>query len=501
MMLKTIVAKEFLSNLLTFRFSMGFLVCLLLVVANTYVLTQDYGDRLESYQTAVREHEQEMAKIKRYSQLSGDHKPKANRMPKLLSIFNQGMDKRLGNTVTASNGTVPMRAEEHGPANPYMIIFHSIDLALVFQVVLSLLALLFAYDAVSGEREDGTLRLMLSNAVPRDIVLIGKYLGAMACLLLPLAVSLVAGLLVMQFSPQVSLGIADWARIGLILLTSFLYLSCFYLLGLFLSSRTRRATTTLMFAMFLWVFFVLIFPGATVFLVDKFAPIHSEETAVSAMSELWKEFDKKSEEFLKKQGLNYPIEVYSPFDMAKPTSSGASSGSDNFSWGETVSASGFKSEEGIKFAQEFYGFKGRLAVQYADKVWSVYKKYLDENPIRQAKLALNISRISPAAAYYNATAILSETDFESFQRFMAQARQYRDGLVQYLTDKQAFSSRQWFADDKGVADISDLPKFREQREEVKSSLKRAGVDVLILVILNFIFFLGGYASFLRYDVR
>jgi hypothetical protein len=187
--------------------------------------------------------------------------------------------------------------------------------------------------------------------------------------------------------------------------------------------------------------------------------------------------------------------------MAKPTSSGASSGSDNFSWGETVSASGFKSEEGIKFAQEFYGFKGRLAVQYADKVWSVYKKYLDENPIRQAKLALNISRISPAAAYYNATAILSETDFESFQRFMAQARQYRDGLVQYLTDKQAFSSRQWFADDKGVADISDLPKFREQREEVKSSLKRAGVDVLILVILNFIFFLGGYASFLRYDVR
>ncbi len=103
------------------------------------------------------------------------------------------MDKRLGNTVAVSNGTVPMKAEEHGPANPYMIIFHSIDLALVFGVVLSLLALLFAYDAVSGEREDGTLRLMLSNAVPRDVVLIGKYLGAMACLLLPLAVSLVGG--------------------------------------------------------------------------------------------------------------------------------------------------------------------------------------------------------------------------------------------------------------------------------------------------------------------
>ncbi|MFQ6041361.1 MAG: hypothetical protein ACE5PV_10935, partial [Candidatus Poribacteria bacterium] len=49
--------------------------------------------------------------------------------------------------------------------------------------------------------------------------------------------------------------------------------------------------------------------------------------------------------------------------------------------------------------------------------------------------------------------------------------------------------------------MSELWKEFDKKEEVRFSLKRAGVDILILVILNFIFFLGGYASFLRYDVR
>ena len=494
-MLGTIVAKEFLSNILTFRFSIGFLVCLLLIVANGYVLTQDYADRLESYRTAIREYEEEMSKIKVYSELCGDHKPKAFRKPKPLSVFNQGVDKRLGNVVEASVGTVPMRAKEYSPANPYMSVFPSVDLALVFQVVLSLLALLFAYDAISGEREDGTLCLMLSNSVPRDTVLLGKYLGGISSLLLPLAVSLLGGLLVMQLSPGISLKGADWAHIGLIFLVSLLYLSLFYLLGLLLSIRTHRSSTALMLAMFLWVFLVLIFPSAAVFLVDKLAPIRSEETVASATSEIWKEFNSKSDEFLRKLGLK------SPFEMANPSSSSAGSRSDSFTWGETVRASGFRSEEGVRLAQEFYGFKCRLAVEHADKVWQVYRKYLDENPIRQARLALNISRISPAAAYYNATAVLSETDLGSFLNFMAQARMYRDQIVQYLTDKKAFSSRRWFADDKGAADITDLPRFSERREGIGDSLKRAGVDILLLVILNFLLFLGGYASFLRSDVR
>ena len=115
-----------------------------------------------------------------------------DRPPNPLSIFNQGLDKRLGNAIEITLGSVPMLwdAEKHGSDNPFLRLFSSIDLVAIFQVVLSLLALLFAYDAIAGEHEAGTLRLMMSHPVRRGQILAAKYIGAMVCLMTPLLISL-----------------------------------------------------------------------------------------------------------------------------------------------------------------------------------------------------------------------------------------------------------------------------------------------------------------------
>ena len=60
-----------------------------------------------------------------------------------------------------------------------------IDWAFVIGYVLSLIALLFTFDSVAGEREHGTLRLMLANPIPRHTVLIGKFLGAFISVNIP----------------------------------------------------------------------------------------------------------------------------------------------------------------------------------------------------------------------------------------------------------------------------------------------------------------------------
>ena len=54
--------------------------------------------------------------------------------------------------------------------------FLTVDVVFIFKIVLSALAILFAYNTISGEREDGTLKLVLSNAIPRDTIVLGKYL-------------------------------------------------------------------------------------------------------------------------------------------------------------------------------------------------------------------------------------------------------------------------------------------------------------------------------------
>ena len=494
-MLWTIIRREITANILSFRFLMGLLIYFSLIVTNLFVLTRGYEDRLQSYQTAVRENEDRISQVTRYSEFGLTHILKCDRSPKLLSIFNEGVDKRKGNTVTVAHGYVPAVAEQHGSDNPYLNIFSSIDFTVICQVVMSLLALLFAYDAISREKEAGTLRLALSGAVSRPTLLLGKYIAGMVSISLPLIASFVAGLLVIQFSPYVSFSSSDWIRILLIFLLSLLYVSLFFLIGLFLSTRTDRPSITLMFSMCVWVLFVLIVPNLTVLLVEHASPIQSEEPYKEQAREQWKQYEAEVQDYFEKRGVEGPL------DRASFGGVGVRAGSSDYDSGETVQAGSFENEEGVPFAQECYGFKENLRAQYADRIWRIRKAYLDENPNRQSLLALNLSRISPAAVYYNAAAIFAETDLGSFWRFMEQTRQYRREWVDYLRDEKIFSSRRWFTTEfEDPIDLSRIPRFNGRDEHIGNSLQRAALDIMILAVLNILFFMGAFISFLRYDV-
>ena len=66
-MLTTLIRRELLDNLMTFRFAVAVLIMLLLVVANTAVLLKDYEQRLMRYNDAVKMHQQQLQEKKTYS--------------------------------------------------------------------------------------------------------------------------------------------------------------------------------------------------------------------------------------------------------------------------------------------------------------------------------------------------------------------------------------------------------------------------------------------------
>ena len=251
-MLITLIRRELLDNLMTFRFAAAIFITLLLVVANTAVLIKDYERRLANYNTAVKKNYQQLKETKTYS-VGNIY---VNRPPNPLSIFNAGLDKRLGNEVGVSYTFVPALwdAWMSGSENPFLNIFSSIDIVFIFEVVLSLIALIFAYDALAGERERGTLRLMLTHPLRRGYILLAKYIGAMLCLLIPLLLSLFLSLILLTNSAAILFGMPDFLRIGGIVVSSFAYLSVFYLIGLLISAVTQRTSTALMLSMFVWDF-------------------------------------------------------------------------------------------------------------------------------------------------------------------------------------------------------------------------------------------------------
>ena len=66
-MMLTLIRRELLDNLMTFRFAAAVFIMLLLVVSNTVVLIKDYERRLTDYNVAVKTHHQQLQDKKTYS--------------------------------------------------------------------------------------------------------------------------------------------------------------------------------------------------------------------------------------------------------------------------------------------------------------------------------------------------------------------------------------------------------------------------------------------------
>ena len=502
-MLRIIIWREFLANIITLRFLLGLTICTGLVSLNTWVLVRSYTHRLGDYRRAVDANTNEVRNIQTYSQLSYSRSPSAEKKPTLLSILNEGLEGRLGNSVKVSHAVVPVKATQHGSDNPYLVVFPRTDLTFVFQIVISLLAFLFSYDAIAGERQNGTLALVLSNPIPRSKLLFGKYLGGILSLTVPLVFSLLVALLFIFLSPHVVISASDWARIGIFCLVSLIYMSVFFTLGMLFSTWIGRAMTALILTLFFWVLFVLIFPGASAFAVSKLLPIKSDahlstkgyihlllskrgDLSQHRLHESWQNFKRELEDFKKKRD----------FELVFNGMTG--------SWaliGHEFSGSFFGPPDQLPTFHEFLKFQEELNIQYADEVGRLRKEYLIQNPIRQAKLTQQISSFSPAALYWHATAILAGTDLDSHLRFLDEARQYRRELIRYLRDQNVFASEAWY---NSVAfkkiGARDIPLFREHPESLSAILSRLSFNVGVLILLNVVFFLLTYLLFLRSDV-
>ena len=243
-----IAKKEFLLNLMTFKFAVGTIVCVVLTAVFMPILAKDYQRRLEDYNENVAANEAELRKVKVYKNI----KPTAYRPPNVLSVFGEGLEKQLGQSARIELGGVSEISATSTGGNPFLSIFPTLDLTLILKVVMSILALLVAYNTISGEREQGTLKLTLSGMVARYQVLLGKLLAGLVTLIIPVTSAFIVGLLILQYFPMVSLAGADWTRIGLMYLVSLIFISAMYNIGLLFSCLMRRASISLVLGLFVW---------------------------------------------------------------------------------------------------------------------------------------------------------------------------------------------------------------------------------------------------------
>lgn len=472
-MIRQIIRKEILENLLSFRFILSLLLIILLLTVSGFVFVGKYRQQSSDYWEKTNENLAGLNEQSSQLYKFAFHRQTIWRKPKLLSLCAEGFEKSLPNCFRFNVFTSDL-PEVRGRSNFTLSHFSSIDWVFIISMILSFVALVFSYDCICGEREAGTLRLMLAGSLPRYKVLIAKYFGVMFTIGIPLFIGLLVNLIIVVSSKGVALEGWIWLKVFAIVVLSFLYLSIFVFLGMFVSSRTAHSANSMVILLLIWVVLVILIPsfGRIISDVSGRAPnaAELERKLAEISSEIWGNTDK----FGKNAG-------FMDTDPNNP-------------------ANNPPARARLKTAWENANNKARE--EHHNKM------------LAQAFVGRNLTCISPTIIYQRASEAIAGTGINHCVNLYRQIRQYQVNLKEFIRSKdsedpdslhlinpEASVARLWKTISHEPVDFDTVPKFQERDLRLGESLQLAIWEIGLLVLFNLVFFAASFVSFLRYDVR
>jgi len=139
---------------------------------------------------------------------------------------------------------------------PIIFLFSNLFNSLGF--IAPLIGVVIGFDAISGERERGTLKILLSQPIYRDDIVNGKILAFITVISLSIlaATSISMGL----FTSFINISLDDILRILLIAVFAILLSIAYYSISLFFSIHFRKTTHSALASISLWIGLTLILP-------------------------------------------------------------------------------------------------------------------------------------------------------------------------------------------------------------------------------------------------
>lgn len=469
-MLKTIVKMAILETITSAKFVFTFLLCAVLILLSVYTGIITYSADQRENTEAVALNKKDLESKHNFAALAG-YGTKINRPLHVLSVIASGVDEAVGRVATVNIAYDPNLVDSKYESNPIFSVFGALDLTFIVKIILSLFAILFTYDAIVGEKERGTLKLILSNKVPRDQVILGKLIGGYISLVIPLIIPLILSLLFFLVTPNISLSGQDWGRLLLMFLIFFLYLSVFFTLGLFISARTKKSSTSFLVLLFIWVIFVTIIPKISILAAARLKPIPSVH-----------EITAKKNAFLQQiqGGVQKAAWDWSKANAPKP-------GDDPKVY----------EEKAHKWLEDFQ----QEVTRKIDENNAALERDYQAKKKSQERLAINISRISPASALTFSTMSLARTGLDEHEQFLASIRAYKRIFSKWAGAKMMRNMDIKSGDMGNKVVLDDMPKYEFDQETLADSLARTLPDIGLMFVLIIVFFAGAYVSFLKYDVR
>jgi len=215
----TVIRRELLDHLHSIQFMILLCICIILFLANGIISVKRYHQQTSFYNEQVSTMRPSTVSTTLY------------RQPNQLLFMAEGGDKYRPNGYTLKPKGV-LDALPAGPRNFKFPEVPELDWSFIIKIIFSLYVILLGFNAISGEKEQGTLRLTLSNSIGRIKLLVAKYLSILSTVLVPLVIGFVISLIIIGiFIPQ-ALTLGNFSRILMMSLLTIVYISIFAFLSL-----------------------------------------------------------------------------------------------------------------------------------------------------------------------------------------------------------------------------------------------------------------------------
>ena len=501
-MLTTMIHKELRAILLSPKFTATFIVCTILLLLSVFTGIREYQSNRENYEIATRLTEDELKQETSWGRLE----TRLYREPDPMQILFAGLGYDIGrfSNITQEN-SVKLRHSAYSD-DPIFAMFRFIDFAFIVQFVLTLLAILFTYDAVSGEREQGTLKLVFANPIARTQYLIAKSIGAWLGLVIPISIPILLSLgMILVFG--IDLQAHHWGSIFSLVGLSLLLFTFFIVLGVLISTLTSRSSSSFLLSLVAWVLFVLIIPRSAVMAAGQFV-------SVPRVAEI----DGQRDAFAANQWATFYEEMEGNW------------GHFSTSTDETMSEDEIEAEEDLMWGMMQRQDSLRRNVEREIETFEIrLLEDLRQRKIAQQKTAFTLSRLSPVSAYQLAAMNLAQTDVGDQLRWEDAMSRYRENFNSHaiamqketgnmggVTISVTFETDEIDGEDSGegksklqiggnrdkdVIDLSNLPRFKPSDRSKVESAGLVSIDFGIISLSILITFLIAYVRFIKYDIR
>ena len=362
----------------------------------------------------------------------------------------------------------PIWRMEYPQSNPnlwnIMPDYTSVDWADIISVVLSLIAILFTFDAIASEQERGTLRLTLSNSVSRGTLLASKFLAAFIAISIPFLIAALINFFLLYTSGSILLGPSEWGRLGVIVFIAFIYVSIFLALGLLISSRVNNSSTSLTVLLLIWVVWVVLLPSTLGATTSGLQPTMTSDEFNARLQSLYENLDAQ---YVRRRH------------------------------DDKIPSREIPATEGTLFWSKYI-------TEDAKRNEQLNEEHLNAQ-VAQVQLARSITRVSPASSVRYTIESLAGTGFTRHIQFLAHVRRYASEFRAFLveTDRADPESPHAIGPKEGTSQkpvrFESIPKF-EDHISFSGAYTAAATDILLLLLFFAVLFASAFLSFLRVDV-